>query len=148
MKKIVFLLTTLCLLSICVFSCGEKEDTGKDPEPSPVPEPTPTQTVKYLSASEFVSTSWEGSDSNDKAVKLTVNSTSQLIIDYYEAQTISKKTDGSFQKVSVKVSYSFDEAEGSFLGKGENEKSYSGVLTSMSQLKLQMPAGEVLLNKK
>lgn len=60
---------------------------------------------------------------------------------------LSKNTDNKTKK-TVKIAYTFDETQGTFSGKGDDNAVYSGELTSITALKFKMPDGEILMSKK
>ena len=136
MKKIItILLAAMVCLSI---SCKDDDDDNKEPETS----------AKYLTAAQFASSSWTGSDTNGE-VNLSVTSTTNMTLTYYEPATISKNVDPEpATPKTVKITYTFNEGEGTFSGSGDNSASYSGKLTSTTALLLKMPSGEVSMTKK
>jgi hypothetical protein len=136
--KIIFTLFIVAMVSLTV-ACKDKDSGGDEPEPTPV-------TAKYLTSAQFASSNWTGKDAKGNDVKLAVNSTSEMTLTYFESKSISKNTDNQ-EKKTVKISYTFDEANGSFSGTGDDKNSYSGTLTSAAKLSLTMPAGTVSLDK-
>ncbi|MBR4215809.1 MAG: hypothetical protein IKR94_10865 [Bacteroidales bacterium] len=141
MKKIIFIFVAL----ICLASCGSSSG-GDDNGNEPTPNPTPSGTVAYLSAKEFVSTEWSGKDGNNQDVTLKVNSATDMTLNYF-TKTLAKNTD-NFMAQTVSIAYTFDEAKGTFSGKGSDGAQYSGALTSKTTLKLKMPTCEVVMTKK
>ena len=133
----------------CLASCGSS-NSSDDPEPTPTPTPTPdnpTGKVAFLTAKEFSSTEWSGKDGDSQDVTLKVTSTTEMTLNYYEKTTLSKNTEPSFELKTATITYTFDEAKGTFSGNDGNTQ-YSGTLTSKTALTLKMPTAEVSLTKK
>lgn len=142
MKKILFIFVAL----ICLASCGSGSG-GDEPEPTPQPTPNnPTGTVAYMTAKEFVGTEWSGNDGNNQDVTIKVNSATDMTLNYF-TKTLAKNTD-NFTAQTVSIAYTFDEAKGTFSGKGDDGAQYSGTLTSKTSLKLKMSSAEIILTKK
>ena len=151
MKKLTSIFTFILAAALTLASCGSSGDDGKDPEPTPTPTPTPspdnpTGKVAFLTAKEFVSTEWSGKDGNNQDVTLKVNSATDMTLNYF-TKTLAKNTD-NFMAQTVSIAYTFDEAKGTFSGKGSDGAQYSGALTSKTTLKLKMPTCEVVMTKK
>ncbi len=141
MKKILFIFIAL----ICLASCGSGSG-GDDNGNEPTPNPTPSGTVAYLSAKEFVGSEWGGKDGNNQDVTIRVNSATDMTLNYC-TKTLAKNTD-NFTAQTVSIAYTFDEAKGTFSGKGDDGAQYSGTLTSKTSLKLKMSSAEIILTKK
>jgi hypothetical protein len=141
MKKIIFIFVAF----ICLASCGSGSG-GDDNGNEPTPNPTPSGTVAYLSAKEFVGSEWGGKDGNTQDVTIKVNSATDMTLNYF-TKTLAKNTD-NFTAQTVSIAYTFDEAKGTFSGKGNDGAQYSGALTSKTTLKLKMPTSEVVMTKK
>lgn len=143
MKKII---TFLFAALVCLASCGSG-GSGDEPEPTPTPTPdNPTGKVAFLTANEFAASEWSGKDANSQDVTLKVTSTTSMTLNYY-TQTLAKHTE-DFSLQTVTISYAFDEAKGTFSGKGNDGAQYSGTLTSKTLLKLKMSSAEITLTKK
>lgn len=141
MKKIIFIFVAL----ICLASCGSGSG-GDDNGNEPTPNPTPSGTVAYLSAKEFVGSEWGGKDGNNQNVTIKINSATDMTLNYF-TKTLAKNTD-NFMAQTVSIAYTFDEAKGTFSGKGNDGVQYSGTLTSKTSLKLKMSSAEIALTKK
>ena len=141
MKKIIFIFVAL----ICLASCGSGSG-GDDNGNEPTPNPTPSGTVTYLSAKEFVGSEWGGKDGNNQDVTIKINSATDMTLNYF-TKTLAKNTD-NFMAQSVSIAYTFDEAKGTFSGKGNDGAQYSGTLTSKTSLTLKMSSAEITLTKK
>ena len=116
MKKITTLFTVFLMTVICLASCSKKDNKDKEPE----------QTAKFLSATSFASSTWTGN--NDAGtVTLKVTSTSDMTLTYFK-KTVAKNTDPVAQ--NVKITYTFNEADGKFSGTGDDNVNYSGELKS------------------
>ena len=120
MKKITTLFTVFLMTVICLASCSKKDNKDKEPE----------QTAKFLSATSFASSTWTG---NNEAgtVTLKVTSTSDMTLTYFK-KTVAKNTDPVAQ--NVKITYTFNEADGKFSGTGDDNVNYSGELKSTKTL--------------
>ena len=121
MKKLRLLSLLLMTAIICTMVSCHKDDT-KEPD------------TKYLSADSFAASKWKGNDTNGE-VKLIVSSTTDMTLTYYVLTSISKNTDPQPVLQTVKISYTFNEAEGTFSGSGDDSNNYSGNLTSNTNLK-------------
>ena len=141
MKKIIFIFVAF----ICLASCGSGSG-GDDNGNEPTPNPTPSGTVAYLSAKDFVGSEWGGKDGNNQDVTIKVNSATDMTLNYF-TKTLAKNTD-NFTAQTVSIAYTFDEAKGTFSGKGDDGAQYSGTLTSKTSLKLKMSSAEIILTKK
>ena len=106
---------------ICLASCSKKNNE-KDPE----------TTAKFLSATSFASSTWEGNNGVG-TVKLEVTSTTDMTLTYYK-MPIAKETEKQPVAVPVKITYTFTEADGKFSGKGDDQVNYSGTLKSTTAL--------------
>lgn len=135
MKKFIGIFTML-LLTVFVLSSACKKHNDDDG-------------AKFLTADGFASSTWTGNDKNSQAVTLQVTSKTNMTITYYESKSLSKNTDGP-TKITVKIeNYNYNESTGAFSGNGDDNKSYSGKLTSTTKLDLNLPSGEtVALTKK
>lgn len=102
--------------------------------------------AKYLTSTQFITTNWTGKDAKGNDVTLAVNSTTEMILTYFAAKSISKNTN-SQEKKTVKIAYIFDEVDGTFSGTGDDQNSYSGTLTSDSELSLKMLSEQVAMKK-
>ena len=121
MKKITTLFTVFLMTVICLASCSKK-DNSKEPE----------NQALYLSAASFASSTWEGNNGVG-TVKLEVTSTTDMTLTYYK-MPIAKETEKQPVVQSVKISYTFTEADGKFSGKGDDQVNYSGALKSTQAL--------------
>jgi len=135
MKKFTVLLAVVLTALFCITSCSDKKSDSKD------------QTETNYPLSEFSGTSWSGTDAV-ALVTLNVNSTTEMTLTYMESSTLSKKTDEPLKSVEVKITYTFNEEEGSFSGKGNDQQNYSGELKSKTEMAFTMPRGSVNLIKK
>lgn len=121
---------------VCLVSCGKKDDKKE-----------PDVTAKYLSATSFSSSVWEGTNEAG-AVKLTVSSTSDMTLTYFKI-AIAKNTDNPPVAESDKITYTFDEITGKFTGKGASGVEYTGNLTSTTALTFNgATTGQVSMTKK
>jgi len=121
MKKLRLLSLLLMTAIICTMVSCHKDDT-KEPD------------TKYLSADSFAASKWKGNDTNGE-VNLIVSSKTDMTLTYYVLTSISKNTDPQPVLQTVKISYTFNEAEGTFSGTGDDSNKYSGNLTSNTNLK-------------
>ena len=136
MKKITILFAVFIAAVLCVtVSCKDKNKNSEPEQPA----------AKFLTAVSFASSLWTGSDSRSNEVTLNVTSTSDMTLTYFSV--LSKNTDNKTKK-AVKIAYTFDETQGTFSGKGDDNAVYSGELTSITALKFKMPDGEILMSKK
>ena len=146
MKKITLIFAVFFAAAICLASCGGSSNGGDEPEPTPQPSPdNPTGKVAYLTAKEFVSSEWSGKDGNSQDVTIKVNTATDMTLNYF-TKTLAKNTD-NFTAQTVTITYTFDEAKGTFTGKGNDGAQYSGTLTSKTALTLKMPSAEVSMKK-
>jgi len=138
MKKYTFLLVTLLavIMSVTVFSCKKHDGDG------------PSKSAKYLTTAEFAKSYWEGVDSNNNPVSLDVSSETVMTLTYYEVVSVAKDTQDKLNKVVVKISYTFDDAQGNFSGTGDDSKTYSGALKSTSKMDFNLSGTTVELTKK
>ena len=123
MKKLRLLSLLLMTAIICTMVSCHKDNDTKEPE------------TKYLSADSFAASKWKGNDTNGGEVKLIVSSKTDMTLTYYVLTSISKNTDPQLVLQTVKISYTFNEAEGTFSGTGDDSNKYSGNLTSDTKLK-------------
>ncbi len=146
MKKIITILFA-ALICLSAMSCGSSSSGGDEPAPTPTPTPdNPTGKVAYLTAKEFASSEWSGTDANGKSVTLKVSTTTEMTLNYY-TKSLAKHTE-DFTLQTATIAYTFDEAAGTFSGKDGSGAQYSGTLTGKTTLKLKMPTEEVALTKK
>ncbi len=147
MKKIITILFAAMAIALCLASCGSSSSGGDEPAPTPTPTPeNPTGKVAYLTAKEFASSEWSGTDANGKSVTLKVSTSTSMTLNYY-TKTIAKHTE-DFTLHTATIAYTFDEAKGTFSGKDGSGVQYSGTLIGKTTLKLKMPTEEVALTKK
>ncbi|MBQ3655217.1 MAG: hypothetical protein II956_00020 [Bacteroidales bacterium] len=139
MKNIKILFAVFLAAMVCLTVSCKKEDKNND---------EPEKTAKYLTATEFASSSWTGQDSKQKEVTLTVSNTTNMTLKYYVVKTVSKTTQETFEPKEVTITYTFNEEQGTFSGTGNDNNSYSGTLSSKTSLSLKMPSGNVTLSKK
>ncbi len=138
MKKLSTILAMLFAALICVTSCGSSS-SGDD-------EPTPAPSNVILSAKDFVGTEWHCTDDNGK-VTLKVNSATEMTLNYYTKESVAKHTETE-QLNTVTITYTFNEKEATFSGKGkEDSQDYSGKLSAARAMKLKMPSQEVSLSR-
>lgn len=146
MKKII---TLLFAALVCFASCGSSSSEDEpEPAPTPTPNPTPdnpTGTVAFLTATEFAASQWGGKNDNGD-ISLIV-AAADMTLNYYDKTTLSKNTNEPVLK-TVKITYTFDEAKGTFTGKGDDGAQYSGSLTSKTAMTFKMPTADVALTKK
>lgn len=136
MKKIQIIFAVFFAALVCATSCGKEDKKSNEPE---------QPAAKFLTASEFASSNWTGTDSNGE-VTLSVKSTTEMALKYFVQNTVSKKTDEKTPK-NVTITYTFDETAGMFSGKGNDGAEYSGTLTSKTAMTLKLPSGGVSLTK-
>lgn len=138
MKKYTFILVTLLavVVSLTVGACKKGGDDG------------PSKSAKYLTTTEFAKSYWEGVDSKNNLVSLDVSSASVMTLTYYEVVSVAKDTQDKLNKVVVKINYSFDEAQGTFSGTGDDSKSYSATLKSTSKMDFNLSGANIELSKK
>lgn len=135
MKKFIGIFTML-LLTVFVLSSACKKHNDDDG-------------AKFLTTDGFVSSKWAGIDQNSQEVTLQVTSKTNMTITYYESKSLSKNTDGPTKITVIIENYDYNESTGAFSGNGDDNKSYSGTLTSTTKLDLKLPSGEtVALTKK
>ena len=140
MKKIQIIFAVFFAALFCATSCGKDDDNNNNDPEQP--------TAKFLTVSEFASSNWAGTDSNGE-VTLSVNSTTEMTLTYFVLNTLSKNTDDNKKtKTDVKITYTFDEVNGSFSGSDNSKNSYSGTLTSKTAMNLKMPSEQVELTRK
>lgn len=137
MKRITTLIAVIFAALVCVTSCGSSSSSGDEPEPSNV----------VLAAKSFVGTEWTGSDANGK-ITLKVNTATEMTLNYYTQKTLSKKNDPEPELITVSISYTYDETQATFSGKGkEDNNSYSGKINTAKSMSFKMPSQEVTLTR-
>ncbi len=127
---------------ICFGVSCKSKDNGKTDEP------TPEQETVYLTADQFMSSSWKGTQSIGTTATLAVAS-GTITVSYYVKQTLAKNTDEKLEQKVVKISpYNYDEKSGKFSGTGNDNFSYQGQVTSATQLSVTLATSEtVKMNK-
>ena len=138
MKKFTFFLTALFVVMACVVaSCGKSSDGGDD---------TTVSEAKYLTADEFAKSTWKGDKYN---VKLVVSSKTAMTLTYTVDVPVSKNAgeETKEETKTVQITYQFSEKDGSFSGSGDDNGSYSGILTSKTAMTFKLKDESLLLSK-
>lgn len=125
---------------ICLGTSCKGKDKGSSGNDDPTPEPT----VTYLSEAQFKSSKWKGNQAIGTTALLTVTA-SDITLNYYVKQDLSKNTDDKFKPVVVKISpYTYDEKAGKFTGTGDDKFNYQGQLSGETQLTITLATSETL----
>ena len=127
-----------------VVSCGKgSDDNGGTGDPSD--QSNTTTTAKFLTADEFAKSTWTGADD----VTLVVTKES-MAFTYKEKVAVSKNTEDheTEKTVTVQIKYDFDEAKATFTGTGDDNKSYSGTLSSKDAMTFLQDGKSYSLNRK
>jgi hypothetical protein len=139
MKKITILIAVFWASILCFTSCSKDDSVNSNNNN------TSTPSAKYLTTEAFASSSWSGNN-NYGDISLAVKSKTNMTLNYYKATSITKHTEEP-TLVTIDIAYTFDETKGTFTGSGNDNFSYSGTLTSTTQLSLKAPFGTATLTK-
>lgn len=139
MKKLTILISVFWASIFCFTSCSKDDSVNSNNNN------TTTPSAKYLTTEAFASSSWSGSN-NDGNISLAVKSKTNMTLNYYRTTSITKHTEEP-TLVTIDITYTFDETKGTFTGSGNDNFSYSGTLTSTTQMSLKAPFGTATLTK-
>lgn len=153
--RLIFAILMVALVSFATVGCkgggGDEPATpsggnGNGGGNTPGPD-NQTPAAKYLTAAEFQNSSWKGTQAISTSAELKVAAT-EMTLTYWVKKTVSKNTPDEFNQLTIKIKpYTFDEKTAKFSGTGDDKVTYSGELSSKTQLKITLPSESVTMNK-